>query len=157
MDSNRSLLTIITKMMRTKCHLSIGDTEWKIVIHSSKGCQMICRPIGCERHKKSWQLDGVSKFNSKLSSQIEEIIAQNKDKFEITGDIEITTPMLKKVKVAVDDKSALNCTIARHYPCTPLAIILFFPAFFGFENVASILDKTLQFKYTKANLMEKSS
>ena len=99
------------------------------------------------------QLDhGLKSFISKLLKaenlrKIEEIIVQNKDTFDTNGDKEIMIPVLKKVKVAVDEKSALNCTkceVTCHYPCNHnLLTTLFCPAFFRFENFKSSIDELL--------------
>ena len=98
---------------------------------------------------------GLKGINSKLFKaehlrKVEEIIVQNKDTFDTNSDIEIMIPVLEKVKVIVDEKSALNCTkceVTCHYPCNHSLLTKFFcPAFFGFENVKSIFDKILNFE-----------
>jgi hypothetical protein len=99
---------------------------------------------------------GLKGINSKLFKaehlrKVEEIIVQNKDTFDTNSDIEIMIPVLEKVKVIVDEKSALNCTkckVTCHYPCERIPLTTpFCPEFFGSENFTSILDKILQLKY----------
>jgi hypothetical protein len=99
---------------------------------------------------------GLKGINSKLFKvehlrKMDKIIAQNKDKFDTNGDKKIEMPKLEKVKVIVDEKSALNCTkckVTCHYPCETIPLtMLFCPAFFGSRRVSSILDKILKLEY----------
>nr|CAH0106885.1 unnamed protein product [Daphnia galeata] len=102
------------------------------------------------RHLEILLDHGLKVIESKLLKiehlrKIDEIIEQNKD---ANGDKEIMTPKLKKEKVPVDEKTALNCKnckVTCHYPCKPIPLSKpFCPAFFGFENIASNLDNILQ-------------
>jgi hypothetical protein len=95
------------------------------------------------------QLDhGLKDINSQLFKAehlrtVEGIIAQNKDKFDTNGDKKIEIPVLKKRIVAVDEKSALNCTkckVTCHYPCKPIPLSKpFCPAFIETRKIKSII------------------
>jgi hypothetical protein len=142
-------------------HWRTGTENFKLFFDElpnmpTKSLQMTQEVLKTRRCLEIQLNHGLKGINSKLFKaehlrKVEEIIAQNKDKFDTNDDKEIMIPVMKKEKVPVGEKTALNCTkckVTCHYPCKPIPLTTpFCPAFFGSENFRSILDKILQLKY----------
>jgi hypothetical protein len=76
-----------------------------------------------EMHRESIQ-NSIERQLMKMDElrKTEEFIARNRDKVNNNKNFQMKVPVMKKVKVVVDGKKALNCTVCQftcHYPCNP--------------------------------------
>nr|CAH0106884.1 unnamed protein product [Daphnia galeata] len=149
LESDQEIPKAIENFFRDKNGIRLSDMP-------TKSLQMTQQVLETRKRLEILLDHGLKDISSKLFKvehlrKMDKIIAQNKDKFVTNGDKKIEMPKLIKRKVAVDEKSALNCTKCEetcHYPCKRIPLTMpFCPAFFGSRRVSSILDKILQLEY----------
>jgi hypothetical protein len=98
----------------------------------------------CLEVQLEFMWDGIDLQLAKMEElrKMDEIIDQNKEKINNNQNFEITVPVLKKVKVVIEnEQSALNCTrceVTCHYPCSEYLWTNFCPAFWEFSRIYSI-------------------